>query len=201
MRLDPVVAALAALTLTSVINTVDAQESSARRTGIEAGVGVGTSVPGRGEDGLGPFVSATLRLASGGSGRAFLLGVGYGIVFTEGWTSHDGLFRSEFAPEAVMLHFGHEWPLGAPRRFAIDAQWNPALVRTRRFGTQPPWVSGPSPWEWTAATASLGLRYTLSGSRGAVVAVNLRNYLNLTQYIWLGGVHPWHVVGISVRPR
>jgi hypothetical protein len=99
MRFDLVLAAVTASTLTLVINTVDAQESSARPTGVEAGIGIGTQVPGWGDTGIGPFVSATLRLAPGPSGRAFLLGVGYGIVFTDGWTSPDGSLRSEFAPE------------------------------------------------------------------------------------------------------
>jgi hypothetical protein len=200
MRLHSLLPAIAASTLATLINTVDAQESSPRPTVVEGSIGAGTQVPGRGDEGIGPFVSATLRLAPGRSGQAFLLGVGYGIVFTDGWTSPEGV-QYDFAPEAVMLHLGYEWPFGAPRRFAIDAQWNPALSRVRRWGRQPPWVSGSSTWERTANAGSLGLRYALSGSRGPVVAVSLRTYLSMTPFMFVGGINPWHVVGLTLRPR
>jgi hypothetical protein len=79
--------------------------------------------------------------------------------------------------------------------------WNPAFSRVRRWGRQPPWSSGSSPWESTLSTGSFGVRYTLTGSRGPVVGLGLRTYLHFTPFMLQAGLNPWHVVGLSVRPR
>lgn len=204
MRLHFALPAIAASLLTTLPDALDAQVPSPQRTSvqtrIEGGLGFGTRVPGWGDEGFGPFLSGTFRFTPGPSGHAFLLGAEYGIVFAN-WTDPDGV-RYNYAPETVILHLGLEWPLGAQRRFAIDGQWNPAISRIRRFGRQPSWSTGSSPWEATASTVSLGGRYTLTGSRGPVVAVNLRTYLALFNPLAVvAGAGPWHVVGLTVRRR
>ena len=187
--------------MSGTASRTDAQDPPKARVQAELAVGAGTRVPHWGDEGLGPFASATLRIPTGSSSAIYLAGVGYGIVFTPGWTSPDGL-QYDFAPEAVMLHIGLEFPVDERGLWAFDAQWNPALSRVRRWGEQPPWRSGSSEWERTLSTASLGIRGTLPNNRGPVVGLALRAFVSVHPgVLFMGGLSAWPLVSVTVRRR
>jgi hypothetical protein len=138
-----------------------------------------------------------LSLPAGASAR-LLVGVGYGIVFTDGWTSPDGI-RYDYAPEAVILSIGPQWEMGQRRALAVDVQWNPAVAHVRRWGRVPEWASR-SPWVRTLAVGSVGAHWTLPTTRGPLIAVALRTYIHLHPYaLASGGL--WPALGVVLRAR
>ena len=201
MRNNSGLVLLLACAIAGTASVVDAQDPPRSRAMAELAIGAGTRVPHWGDEGLGPFVSAMLRVPIGSSDVTYLAGLGYGIVFTEGWTSPDGV-QYDFAPEAGMLHVGLEWPLNERGTWAFDGQWNPAVSRVRRWGEQPPWRPGSSEWVTTLSTMSLGMRWTVPTQRGPVVGLGLRAFVSVHPGVLFSyGLNAWPAVSVTIRPR
>lgn len=164
--------------------------------------GLITGMPGQGERGAGPFLGVTLRTPTKKEGQQWLLGVGYGMVFTDGWTTPEGEQLS-YTPEGLIGALGREWALGERESIGFDLQWNPSVTRVRRGGATPAWLQDTSPpWTSTVAVGSLGLRLTLPSERGPVVSIAGRFYMHLHPLaLAYGAVAPMPAIGVSIQQR
>lgn len=168
---------------------------------LAVSAGLVTGIPGQGDRGAGPFVNATFRVPTRKPGGRWLLGVGYGIVLTDGWTSPEGVNYS-FAPEGFIGAFGREWGFGAGDKVGLDLQWNPSVTRVRRWGPDPGWPRESSPWDAILSAASIGLRFTLPNKRGPIVSATGRSYVHLHPYaIYSGELDAGVAVGMSIERR
>jgi hypothetical protein len=176
-----VAASVLTLHLSARLGAQAAPIDTTERFRLEFGAGVTTQLPGFGDRGLGPVASLVLR-NPGRSGRTgFVAGITYGLVPLR-YRLPDGT-RNNSGVQSLFVTLGPEFRVSDGAR--VDVQWNPALSREARWGTQPAWRGEPYQ-VFTLSGASAGLRL---GKPDGRVGVQMRVHTSLHLFnIITGGV-------------